>query len=52
MKNIIWLDDSIDGDENTAYFEELNKKGSYKFYRKKSIDETINQINEIFLKKQ
>ena len=48
MKNIIWLDDSIDGDENTAYFEELNKKGSYKFYRKKSIDETINQINEIF----
>ena len=48
MKIILWLDDSVDGHENTEYFEELNKKGTYKFYRLKTVNETINQINEIF----
>ena len=48
MKIILWLDDSVDGHENTEYFDELNKKGTYKFYRLKTVNETINQINEIF----
>ena len=48
MKTIIWLDPSLDmDDENKIYFKELNETENSKIYRLKTVKEGIAQINEI-----
>ena len=47
MKVVLWLDPNIDWEENSHYFDELTQLVSYKIYRIKTVDEAINQINEI-----
>ena len=50
MKEIIWLDPEIEGDENTQYFNELNNLEKCHITRIKSVEQAINKMNDILFK--
>ena len=52
MTVIIWIDPNIDGDdENKSYFKELNDENvGSEIYRAKTVQEGMNQINNILFK--
>ena len=47
MKEIIWLDPNVDSNENIKYYNELNKIRNVKIIRIKTINQTLNKLNEI-----
>ena len=47
MTNVIWIDPDVDGPENNLNFMKLNELVAYKIYRYKTVQDGINEINNI-----
>ena len=50
MKEIIWLDPKLDSDENITNFNKLNQIRNVKIIRIKTINQTLEKLNEILFK--